>query len=87
MLKNQQVSECDNMKLLKDIENQAININGMSIMKAFFVLVLSVLLELLGQIPIGILSLFYKQFTNIEIYAKTLKIIGLPCCLLPYNYL
>lgn len=35
MLKNQQVSECDNMKVLKDIENQAININGMSIMKAF----------------------------------------------------
>ena len=56
------------MKLLKDIENQAVNINGMSIMKAFFVLVLSVLLELLGQIPIGIFSLFYKQFTNVEIY-------------------
>jgi len=56
------------MKLLKDIENQAVNINGMSIMKAFFVLVLSVLLELLGQIPIEIFSLFYKQFTNVEIY-------------------
>lgn len=56
------------MKVLKDIEVQAININGMSIMKAFFVLVLSVLLELLGQIPVEIFSLFYKRFADVEIY-------------------
>lgn len=64
----QQVRECDNMKFLKNIENKSININQMSIMKAFLVLLLSVLLESLGQIPIAILSLFYNQFTNIEPY-------------------
>ena len=71
----QLVRECDNMKLLKNMEKQAISINGMSIMKAFSVLVLAVLLEYLGQIPIAILSLFYSQFTNIEPYINITAVV------------
>ncbi|MCB2312865.1 CPBP family intramembrane metalloprotease [Clostridium tagluense] len=40
----------------------------MSITKAFLVMLLALLLESLGQIPIGILNLFFKQYTNIAPY-------------------
>ncbi|MBZ9621539.1 hypothetical protein G9F71_001470 [Clostridium sp. FP2] len=56
------------MKFLRNIENQAITIKQMSITKAFLVMLLALLLESLGQIPIGILNLFSKQYTNIAPY-------------------
>lgn len=56
------------MKFLRNIENQAITIKQMSITKAFLVMLLALLLESLGQIPIGILNLFFKQYTNIAPY-------------------
>ncbi|MGV8979964.1 CPBP family intramembrane glutamic endopeptidase [Clostridium sp.] len=52
------------MKFLKNIEKQTISIKKMSIIKAFFVMLLSILLESLGQIPIAIFNLFSEQFTS-----------------------
>ncbi|MGH4126060.1 MAG: lysostaphin resistance A-like protein [Clostridium sp.] len=56
------------MKFLRNIENQAISIKQMTIIKAFLVMLLSVLLELLGQIPIVIMNLFFRQSSNIAPY-------------------
>ncbi|MGH4138415.1 CPBP family intramembrane glutamic endopeptidase [Clostridium sp.] len=56
------------MKFLKNIESEAISIKEMSIIKAFFVMLLSILLESLGQIPIVIFNLFSEQFTNLGPY-------------------
>lgn len=56
------------MKFLKNIENQAITIKQMSIIKAFLVMLTAILLEILGQIPIEILNLFFKRFTKVAPY-------------------
>ena len=56
------------MKFLKNIEKETITINKMSIIKAFLVMLLSVLLESLGQIPIVIFNLFSEQFTHLGPY-------------------
>ncbi|MBZ9684989.1 CPBP family intramembrane metalloprotease [Clostridium estertheticum] len=56
------------MKFLGNIEREDICIKQMSIIKAFFVMIISFLLESLGQIPIVILNLFSKQYTNIAPY-------------------
>jgi len=52
------------MKFLSNIESGAISIKKMSIIKAFFVMVVSVLLEAFGQIPIEIINLFSRKFTH-----------------------
>lgn len=56
------------MKFLKNIEKEAITIKKMTIIKAFLVLLLSFLLESLGQIPIVIFNLISEQFTNLGPY-------------------
>jgi uncharacterized protein len=56
------------MNFLRNIENKAISIKQMTIIKAFLVLVLSVLLEGLGQIPIQILDIFSRHFIIITPY-------------------
>jgi len=56
------------MKFLRNIENKAISIKKMTITKAFLVMILSVLLESFGQIPIVILNIFYRRFTNMAPY-------------------
>lgn len=50
------------MKLLKSIENESTSIKEMGIIKAFLVLILSVLLETFGLIPVTIINLFSKRF-------------------------
>jgi len=52
------------MKFLRNIESGAISIKKMSIIKAFFVMIIAVLLEAFGQIPIEIINLFSRQFTH-----------------------
>lgn len=56
------------MKFLRNIENGTINIKKMGIIKTFFVLLLSVLLEIVGQIPIAILNLFSDKFETAAPY-------------------
>lgn len=56
------------MKFLWNIENQVISVKQMTIIKGFFVMILSVLLESLGQIPIIIFNLFTKQYINVAPY-------------------
>ena len=56
------------MKFLRNIEKETIDIKQMTIIRAFFVMILSILLELLGQIPIVILNIFTRNFTNIAPY-------------------
>ena len=53
------------MKFLKNIEDKVVSIKQMTIIKAFFVMVISILLEAFGQIPISILDIFSRHFTNI----------------------
>jgi len=50
------------MKFLRNIENGAINIKKMGMVKGFVVVLLSILLEMLGQVPIEIKSLFSGKF-------------------------
>ena len=50
------------MKFLRNIENGAINIKKMGIIKGFLVVLLSILLEVLGQVPVEIKSLFSGRF-------------------------
>ncbi len=50
------------MKFLRNIENGHINIKKMGIIKALLVMILSVFLEVLGQVPIEILNLFSDRF-------------------------
>ncbi|MCB2289249.1 CPBP family intramembrane metalloprotease [Clostridium sp. CS001] len=50
------------MKVLRNIENGTTSIKKMGIVKTFLVLLLSVLLETLGLIPITILNLFSESF-------------------------
>lgn len=50
------------MKFLRNIENGAINIKKMGIIKGFLVVLLSILLEMLGQVPAEIKNLFSGRF-------------------------
>jgi membrane protease YdiL (CAAX protease family) len=50
------------MKLLRNIENGTTKIKRMGIIKTFLVLLLSILLEMLGLIPVSILGLFSERF-------------------------
>ncbi|GCD08489.1 CPBP family intramembrane glutamic endopeptidase [Clostridium tagluense] len=50
------------MKFLRNIENGAINIKRMGIIKGFLVVLLSILLEVLGQVPVEIKNLFSGRF-------------------------
>lgn len=50
------------MKFLKNIENETISIKKMGIIKTFLVLLLSILLEVVGQVPIVILDVFSNEF-------------------------
>jgi len=50
------------MKFLRNIENGAINIKKMGIIKGFLVISLSILLEMLGQVPQEFLNLFSGKF-------------------------
>ncbi|MCB2359678.1 CPBP family intramembrane glutamic endopeptidase [Clostridium estertheticum] len=50
------------MKFLENIENGTINIKKMGIIKALFVMFLSIFLEVFGQVPIEITNLFSGRF-------------------------
>ena len=50
------------MKFLENIENGTINIKKMGIIKALFVMFLSILLEGFGQVPVEITNLFSGRF-------------------------
>ncbi|MBZ9685010.1 CPBP family intramembrane metalloprotease [Clostridium estertheticum] len=50
------------MKFLRNIENGSINIKQMGIIKGFLVVLLSILLEVLGQVPVEIKNLFSGRF-------------------------
>ena len=49
-------------EVFRNIENGTINIKKMGIIKALFVIFLSILLEVLGQVPVEILNLFSGKF-------------------------
>lgn len=53
------------MKFLRNIENGAINIKQMGIIKGFLVVLLSILLEVLGQVPVEIQNLFSGKFEKV----------------------
>ncbi|MCB2354890.1 CPBP family intramembrane glutamic endopeptidase [Clostridium estertheticum] len=50
------------MKFLENIEDGTINIKKMGIIKALFVMFLSILLEVFGQVPVEITNLFSGRF-------------------------
>lgn len=50
------------MNFLRNIENGAINIKKMGMIKALLVMFLSILLEGLGQVPVEVLNLFSGKF-------------------------
>lgn len=50
------------MKFLDNIENGTTNIKKMGIIKALFVMFLSILLEALGQMPVEVLDLFSGKY-------------------------
>lgn len=50
------------MKVLRNMESGNINIKKMGIIKALLVVILSILLEGLGQVPVEILNLFSGKF-------------------------
>jgi len=56
------------VKFLDNIENGSINIKRMGIIKALFVMVISILLEELGQMPVEFLNLFSGRFEKIVPY-------------------
>lgn len=56
------------MKFLRNIENGAINIKKMGIIKGFLVISLSILLEGLGQVPKEFLNLFSGRFEKLVPY-------------------
>lgn len=56
------------MKALRNIENGTTSIKKMGIVKTFLVLLLSVLLETLGLIPITIFNLFSESFGKAATY-------------------
>lgn len=57
------------MKLLRNIDNGTVDIKKMGIIKAFLVMLLSILLEALGLIPVEILNLFFGKFEKVAPYA------------------
>lgn len=56
------------MNFLRNIENGAINIKKMGIIKALLVMFLSILLEGLGQVPVEVLNLFSGKFQEVVPY-------------------
>ncbi|MBW9146181.1 CPBP family intramembrane metalloprotease [Clostridium sp. CM027] len=56
------------MNFLRNIENGAINIKKMGIIKALLVMFLSILLEGLGQLPVEVLNLFSGRFEKVVPY-------------------
>ncbi|MBU3183264.1 CPBP family intramembrane glutamic endopeptidase [Clostridium estertheticum] len=52
------------MNFLRNIENGTINIKKITIKEAFFIMLLIVLLELLGQIPIVIINILSKKYST-----------------------
>jgi membrane protease YdiL (CAAX protease family) len=56
------------MKFLRYLEKEVIIIKKMSIIKAFIVMVLSVLLEAFGAIPIAIIKLYTSQSSHLAPY-------------------
>ncbi|MGH4051929.1 MAG: lysostaphin resistance A-like protein [Clostridium sp.] len=56
------------MKFLDNIENGSTNIKRMGIIKAICVMVLSILLEALGQMPVEFLNLFSGRFEKVVPY-------------------
>ena len=56
------------MKFLRNIENGTINIKKMGIIKGFLVIILSMLLEGLGQVPEEVLNLFSGRFDKVVPY-------------------
>jgi uncharacterized protein len=56
------------MKFLRNIEDGTINIKKMGIIKGFLVIILSTLLEVLGQVPTEVLNLFSGKFENVVPY-------------------
>jgi hypothetical protein len=56
------------MKFLRNIENGTTSIKKMGIVKTFLVLLLSILLETLGLIPITIFNLFSESFEVVAPY-------------------
>lgn len=56
------------MKVLRNIENGTTSIKKMGIVKTFLVLLLSILLETLGLIPVSIFNLFSENFEKAATY-------------------
>jgi len=56
------------MKFLRNIENGTINIKRMGIIKGFLVILISILLEGLGQVPREFLNLFSGRFEEVVPY-------------------
>jgi len=56
------------VRFLDNIENGSTNIKRMGIIKAIFVMVLSILLETLGQMPVEFLNLFSGRFEKVVPY-------------------
>ncbi|MCB2338957.1 CPBP family intramembrane glutamic endopeptidase [Clostridium estertheticum] len=56
------------MNFLRNIEKGTISIKEMTIKKAFFIMILTVLLELLGQIPIFIINILSKKYSTVLPY-------------------
>ncbi|MBX4259534.1 CPBP family intramembrane metalloprotease [Clostridium estertheticum] len=52
------------MNFLRNIEKGSISIKEMTIKKAFFIVILTVLLESLGQIPIVIINILSKNYST-----------------------
>ena len=52
------------MNFLRNIEKGTLSIKKMTITRAFFIMILAVLLESLGQIPIVIINILSKKYTT-----------------------
>ena len=52
------------MNFLRNIEKETLNIKKITIKKAFFIMILMVLLESLGQIPIVIINILSKKYST-----------------------
>ncbi|MCB2357995.1 CPBP family intramembrane glutamic endopeptidase [Clostridium estertheticum] len=52
------------MNFLRNIEKGTLNIKKITIIKAFFIMILTVLLESLGQIPIVIINILSKKYST-----------------------
>ena len=70
------------MKFLENIENGTINFKKMGIIKALFVMFLSILLEALGQMPVEFLNLFSGKFEKAVPYVVFVFGVLVKYCLL-----